>query len=255
VPERIAVERWGTTGPALLCLHGLGGSAGFFGGIGSALSDRCRIVAFDFPGSGGSAVPPRVTFDELAATAVEIAQDLDPPRYILGHSMGTIIGLEAIRQSPRIAAGFLAVGGLLAPRADACERIAARLAIIEERGIAGLGEAVAAANVSARTRVDRPDVLAQLAAIFERQPEAGYLATARALIAWTARPLPPLDGVRCLTIAGAEDRYAPPEDVQALARLLPGAPDAVILPDCAHLPFMEDPRAFSGILDEFLRRG
>ena len=254
MPERIAVERWGTSGPTLLCLHGLGGSAGFFAELGPALSGRCRLVAFDFPGSGRSAVPPSVTFDALAAVAVEVARDLNPPRYILGHSMGTIIGLEAIRQSPGLAAGFLAAGGLLQPRADACERIAARIATIEERGMTGLGDAVAAANVSAQTRAQRPDVLARVAAIFESQSQDGYLATARALITWKARPLPPLDGVQCLAVTGAEDRYAPPQDVRVLAALLPGGRDAVILPDCAHLPFLEDPLAFSQIVDAFLPR-
>jgi pimeloyl-ACP methyl ester carboxylesterase len=254
VPERIALERWGTTGPTLLCLHGLGGSAGFFGPLGSALSGRCRVVAFDFPGSGRSAAPPTVTFDALAAVALEVAQDLDPPRYILGHSMGTIIGLEAIRQLPDVAAGLVAVGGLLQPRADACDRIAARIAMIQERGMTGLGDAVAAANVAARTRAERPGVLARVSAIFEGQPQDGYLATAHALITWKARPLPPLDGVQCLAVTGAEDRYAPPQDVRALAALLPGARDAVIVADCAHLPFLEDPLAFSQVVHEFLPR-
>jgi len=254
VPQRVAVERWGTNRPTLLCLHGLGGSAGFFGELGPALSDRCSVVAFDFPGSGRGVVPPNVTFDALAAVAIEVAQDLNPPRYILGHSMGTIIGLEAIRQSPGIAGGFLAVGGLLQPRADACERIAARIAMIEKSGMTGLGATVAAANVSARTRAERPNVLARVSAIVEGQPQNGYLATARALITWKERPLPPLEGVQCLAVTGAEDRYAPPQDVRALAALLPGARDAVIVPDCAHLPFLEDPLAFRQIVDEFLPR-
>ena len=162
--------------------------------------------------------------------------------------------LSAIRQCPTIASGFLAVGGLLQPRADACERLAARIATIEARGMTGLGETVAAANVSGRTRTSRPDVVSQVAAILEAQPPDGYLATARALITWAARPLPPLESVRCLAVTGAEDRYAPPEDVRALAAHLPGAPAAVIVPDCAHLPFLEDPQTFARIVDEFLAR-
>ncbi len=200
-------------------------------------------------------MPPAVTFDALAAVVVEVAKDLNPPRHVLGHSMGTIIGLEAIRQSPGIAAGFLAVGGLLQPRADACERIAARIATIEERGMAGLGDAVAAANVAARTRAERLDVVARLSAIFEGQPQDGYLATARALITWKGRPLPPLEGVQCLAVTGADDRYAPPQDVRALAAMLPGAADAVVIPDCAHVPFLEDPLVFSRIVEQFLRLG
>lgn len=252
MPERIAVERWGATGPTLLCLHGLGGSTGFFARLGAALAGRARVLAIDFPGSGRSAMPRTLTFDELAGVVVEIARDLPPPVVLLGHSMGTIIGLEAIRQSPSIASGFLAVGGLLQPRPDACERISARLAIIKARGMTGLGETVAAANVSDRTRQGRPDVLALVASIFEQQPHDGYIATARALIAWTARPLPSLTNVHTLAVTGAEDRYAPPDDVRALAARLPGAPDAVIMPACGHLPFLEDPQAFSQIVDQFL---
>src|SRR5262249_43106092 len=160
-------------------------------------------------------------------TTVEVARALEPPLYLLGHSMGTIIGLEAIRQAPDMASGFLAVGGLLQARPDARERIAARLAIIEERGVVGLGPTGPAANVSARTNAARSDIVARVAGIFERQPQAGYVATANALIGWTARPLPPLDGVRCLAVTGAEDRYAPPDDVRAFAAQLPGTPEAV----------------------------
>jgi 3-oxoadipate enol-lactonase len=126
--------------------------------------------------------------------------------------------------------------------------------VIEKDGMTGLGDTVAAANVSARTRADRPDVLARVSTIFEGQPQDGYLATARALITWKARQLPPLEGLQCLAITGAEDRYAPPPDVQALAALLPGAYDAVVVPDCAHLPFLEDPRAFCRVVDKFLPR-
>lgn len=252
MPQRIAVERWGNAGPALLCLHGLGGSTAFFEALGPALSHRARVVAFDFPGSGRSATPRDISFDALASAAVDVAREIDPPLYLLGHSMGTIVALEAVRLAPALASGVLAVGGLRQARADASERIAARIALIEERGMAGLGGSVAAANVSARTRAERPGVVARVSSIFEAQPQGGYLATARALVAWKARPLPALDAVRCLAITGAEDRYAPPEDVRMFAADLPGSPDAVIVPGCGHLPFLEDPHAFGQIVDRFL---
>jgi 3-oxoadipate enol-lactonase len=255
VPEGIALQRWGTSGPTLLCLHGLGGSAEFFAELGAPLAAACRIVAFDLPGSGLSAVPPAVSFEALASITAEVARGLESPIYLLGHSMGTIIGLEALRQAPRMASGFLAVGGLMQARPDARERISARLAIIEERGMLGLGPTVAAANVSARTNTARPDIVARIGDIFERQPQAGYVATARALIGWAARPLPLLDGVRCLAITGAEDRYAPPDDVRAFAALLPGAPTPVVLEDCAHLPFLENPTSFGQIVERYLTGG
>jgi 3-oxoadipate enol-lactonase len=254
VPERIALARWGAAGPTLLCLHGLGGSAAFFSALGPALTGRCRTVAFDLPGSGASPAPPSLTFDALSATVVEVARTIEQPIVLLGHSMGTIVGLEAIRLAPGLAAGFLASGGLLQPRPDACERIAARVAVILRSGMTGLGEGVAAANVSSQTRAARPDVLGLVSGIFEQQPQDGYVQTARALMAWHARPLPPLDGVACLAVTGEEDRYAPPEDVRALAASLPDPAAVEVLPGCGHLPFLEDPFAFSQVVDRFLSR-
>jgi 3-oxoadipate enol-lactonase len=118
----------------------------------------------------------------------------------------------------------------------------------------GLGESVAAANVSSQTRATRPGVLALVSRVFEEQPQDGYVLTARALMTWRARPLPPLDGIACLAITGEEDRYAPPEDVRALAASLPGAAAVAVLPGCGHLPFLEDPQAFSQVVDQFLPR-
>jgi pimeloyl-ACP methyl ester carboxylesterase len=252
VSERIAIERWGTRGPTLLCLHGLGGSTQFFSRIGPALADRVQVVAFDFPGAGQSDVPPAITFDRLASVTVEIARTLTGPVGILGHSMGTIVGLEAIRQAPGLASGLLAVGGLAEAPPDARERIVARVSAIERGGMAGLGIGAAEANVSARTRADRRDVVDQVARIFESQPQDGYVATARCLVAWTARPLADLAGVSCMALTGAEDRYAKPDDVRAFSATLPGAPPAEVLRDCGHLPFLEDPVVFLAVVSRWL---
>src|SRR5207247_47391 len=140
-----------------------------------------------------------------------VARGLETPRIgLIGHSLGTIIALEAIRRAPGLVAGFLAVGGLPEPLPDARARIASRIETIRRDGMIGLGRGVAAANVAARTARERPEVAGLIARLFEMQPIDGYLATAEALTIWTRRPLPPLDGVCCGVVTGEEDRYAPP---------------------------------------------
>lgn len=117
-----------------------------------------------------------------------------------------------------------------------------------------MGASVVAANFSARTQRERPDLTALFAKLFELQSLVGYLATAHALTTWHARPLPALDGVACLALTGDEDLYAPPEAVRAFASAMPPSTSVVTLADCGHLPFLEQPIAFAEAVDVFLRR-
>ena len=110
--RRVFIEEWGS-GPPLLCLHGLGGGTHFFSELGPRLSARHRTIAFDFPGAGQSPSTLPISFEAFAEIVVALAASLnvsDPT--LLGHSMGTIVGLEAIRVSPRFTSRFIAVGGV-----------------------------------------------------------------------------------------------------------------------------------------------
>jgi pimeloyl-ACP methyl ester carboxylesterase len=250
--RRVFIEEWGS-GPPLLCLHGLGGGTHFFSELGPVLSARNRTVAFDFPGAGQSPSTPPITFDGFGEIVVALAASLNVSDLtLLGHSMGTIIGLEAIRASPRLASRFIAVGGVLEAPDSARARISARIAAIRASGISGLGTRAVAGNVSARTNATRPDVTARLAEHFDRQSGNGYLAIADALVAWTARQLPPLEGVKCLAITGEEDRYAPPDAVRKFADQLPEGTRVEVMRDCGHFPFLEQPEAFAEMVERFL---
>ncbi|MEE1052748.1 MAG: alpha/beta hydrolase, partial [Acutalibacteraceae bacterium] len=51
-------EIWGEGDIPVLLLHGWGASFDTFRGIVSALSDRCKLYAVNFPGCGNSQVMP-----------------------------------------------------------------------------------------------------------------------------------------------------------------------------------------------------
>jgi pimeloyl-ACP methyl ester carboxylesterase len=262
---RLHMEVWGTAEtPVLLCLHGLGGGTHFFGALGPALAADCRTVAIDLPGSGSSPLLDAAqsssslafSFDAVADLVVSLArreQARGADVCLLGHSMGTILALEAIRRCPDLIAGLIIAGGLPEPLPDSRTRIGNRAEAIRQRGIAGMGPEVVAANFSQRTQNERSDLTAWFAGRFERQNPIAYAATADALSAWTARSLPPLDRTPCLVITGEEDRYAPPDAIRAFARTLPGQTRVEIMRDCGHLPFLEQPAAFAALVSAFLR--
>jgi 3-oxoadipate enol-lactonase len=267
---RVFLETWGAAEadthagrdvPLLLCLHGLGGGTHFFGALGAslALGGQCRTIAIDQPGSGLSPLADAFSFDAVADLIVALARSGHvgrSPVCLLGHSMGTILALEVIRRAPDLAAALIVVGGLPEPLPGARARIRDRVETIRQRGIAGLGAEVVAANFSRRSRTERPELTALFAKLFDRQDPAAYASTADALAAWTARELPPLDRVPCLVVTGEEDRYAPPDAIQSFARALPPPPSTriEIMPDCGHLPFLEQPAAFAAIVSSFLRK-
>jgi 3-oxoadipate enol-lactonase len=249
---RVHVRRGGA-GPTLLCLHGLGGGVHFFETLGRSLSDRYATLALDLPGSGLSSQPASLTFEHLADVVAAIGSR-HSPLALVGHSMGTIIGLEALRRDPALARGFVAVGGIPEPQASSRDRIAARADRIAATGLEGLGEEVAAANLSERTIRQAPGLAALFGRTFEQQSPEGYVATARALASWTAPPLPPLGGVSCLLVAGEDDRYAPPDAMRAFQATLPPGTALELIPGCAHLPFLERPAEFSALIRTFLDR-
>ena len=249
---RLHVEEWGS-GPALLCLHGLGGGAHFFAALGTALQDRYRTIAPDFPGAGFSPSLSQFSFDALADVVVDLVERTGGcAQAIIGHSMGTIVALEAFRRAPGAALGFIAVGGLSDPLAGARARIATRARQIRRNGLSGLGATVASANLSRETLDRQPGLAALFARLFETQSAAGYLATAEALAQWDARQPPPLEGVRCLAVTGEQDLYAPPEAMRAFATTLPPGTEVEVIPGAAHLPFLEQPAAFAAVVSRFL---
>jgi pimeloyl-ACP methyl ester carboxylesterase len=251
-PAKLHVQEWGA-GPALLCIHGLGGGGHFFSALGPALAGCCRTIAVDLPGAGLSPPLPEFSFDTAASVVVSLARQHEWPHLcVLGHSMGTILALEAARGAPDLVRGLVLVGGLPEPTPAARARIAERVERVRRDGIIGVGEEAVVANFSERTRRERPELTGLFARLFEMQSADGYIDAAEALCAWTGRPLPPLAGVPCLAITGAEDLYAPPDEVRAFARSLPAGTEVEVLPDCGHLPFLEQPVTFSAIVRRFL---
>jgi len=248
---RVRVASWGN-GAVVLCLHGLGGGTHFFAALGALLASSHRVVAVDLPGSGLSPRLPRFSFESCAEITVALARRSAGPVHLLGHSMGTIIAIEAIRRAPGLVSSLVAVGGVPEALAASRARIRDRAAVTRERGLLGLGPDVVAANFSARTRLERPELTGLVAALFERQDPDAYAETAEALAEWNAPPLPHLDAVRCFVVTGEEDRYAPPDTAGAFAQSLPGGTRLEVMRDCGHLPMLERPQEFARLVGQFL---
>ena len=99
---RMSVMEAGT-GPAVLCLHGLGASKGSFLTTLLALAGRFRVIAFDLPGSGDSDKPIGAPYDAayFAGAAVDLLDALHLERaHLIGNSLGGRVALEVGLRAP-----------------------------------------------------------------------------------------------------------------------------------------------------------
>jgi 3-oxoadipate enol-lactonase len=65
------------------------------------------------------------------------------------------------------------------------------------------------------------------------------------------RPELPALRVPTLLVWGEHDTAAPPEIAHEMESLIPGS-GLVLLPQSAHFPYLDEPRAFSAVLRSFL---
>ena len=107
-----------TNGPVILYLHGLGCSKKDFEGAAKIKKlESYYLVAFDFPGSNGSTYPTdmQLTVDDLVEiTNIFISKLGIKEVYLVGHSVGGMIGLIFAEKYPQKVKAFANVEGNLA---------------------------------------------------------------------------------------------------------------------------------------------
>jgi 3-oxoadipate enol-lactonase len=243
-------------GVPVLAIHGLGGSAAFFTGLAARVQADARLLAVDLPGTGRSA-PDEISMAHWVRALDDVAAaQTSEPIVILGHSLGTIVALEAWRtwrsSSDRIR-GLILVGGLPRVRPSIHDRLTERLAALDGiDSLRGWGWRVAPGVFSPATMRARPGIVREFADRFDLQTVESYVRCTRVLLDADATAVASSVTAKTLAITGADDQYAPPALVADFAARIPGARVEVI-PDCGHVPFLERPDEFASLVSTFLR--
>ncbi len=120
------------TGPALLLVSGLGGTAGFWSTSVPALARTCRVISFDQRGIGASTRGDApCTIERLARDCLAVLDAAGAPRAVLlGHSTGGCIGQELARRSPERLDGLILSATWLRPSRYMAALFRTRLAIL-----------------------------------------------------------------------------------------------------------------------------
>ena len=100
---RLHVQRSGSGAPALVFVHGLGGTTATWDGVVAAMSPRHLTVTVDLLGHGASPVPddPALyTRDAALADLDDVLATIDGPAVLVGHSLGGYLSLAHAATRP-----------------------------------------------------------------------------------------------------------------------------------------------------------
>ena len=241
-------------GPPLVLLHANPGDSRDYEAVVPTLSEHWRVLALDWPGYGGSALPAEpgnVTAPWFATVLEQFLRALAlPPAVLVGNSIGGNAALRATVQSPDLVAGLVLVSpGGFTPH-NAITRMFCRFMgsgwALSPRRWAGL-------YLKRRSMT----VEAMLARAAGEQREAERLQLNRAL--WRSFGTAENDlrqiavGLRIPTLLmfGAQDPAIPAhKDGRVAQACLPHAKFCVM--PCGHAPFAEVPEAFLAQVLPFL---
>jgi 3-oxoadipate enol-lactonase len=235
----------GGEGPALLLVHGFGGAAWNFSELAPLLHGR-RLIIPDLPGHGASTPLPAPTLTGFADVLAEL---LDGPVDVLGHSMGGVVALRLAERHPRLVRSVvLAAAAGISSSTRLAEVTIALTGIVQPGRIAGRRVGLVARSQRLRRlvfggfEVANADLLTERAVHgFLRGPTMHTDALGAGLALVADDPRQDLDRVACpvLVLWGARDKQVPLEDGFEYARRL-RAPLRVIA-DCGHLLIGERP--------------
>lgn len=238
-------------GPALLLLHGLGGSHEDWRRQIADLSRRYQLVVPDLRGFGASERREPFTIHQHARDAAALLDTLKIRRaHVVGLSMGGAVAIELALTTPGRVAGLVLANTAPSFELSNWERrymgflrflLAATLGV---EGVARmLGNSTFPAPHQARLRRRQ----------LERASHTSrwvYIASLRALIRWNAEDRLRLIAAPTLVL-GAEHDYTNIEEKRRWATLIPNA-RVHMLPGSRHRSDLDTPRAFNEAVLRFL---
>jgi 3-oxoadipate enol-lactonase len=246
---RLHVETHGPDSPwPLVLLEGLGGDIPGWRRSIPRLSERRRVIAYDFRGNGRSDKPDRpMTMGTLVEDTVAVLDSMGVDRaHLYGQSLGGMVALELALTAPERVRS-LVLGATHAGRARA-----ARVPPELEKAPKGKPFLALYAPDFAR---DHPDHVAEDLITGSRNPQPAHARQrqAEAVADWDAWDRVAGIDVPVMVLHGTSDRLVSVENGRRLAALIPGA-ELVLLVGGGHVYHSERAEESDGAVLAFLHR-
>ena len=225
--------------------HALGCDLTMWDELANALAQDCRVIAYDHRGHGASASPlGPYSMEDLAEDAARLLGELDTgPVLWVGISMGGMVGQELALRHPALVAGLVIANSTSHYPDSAQEMWRARIAKVEDGGLAAIADAVMERYFHEAFRKEQPATVARFRRRVVATNAGGYLACCAAIKDVDTSARLGRIGVPTLVVAGELDMGTPLPMSQAIADAIAGA-RLLVLPNAAHLSVIEQPQLF-----------
>ena len=238
----------------VVLIHAFPLSAEMWDGQRSALPPGWRLFTPDLPGFGGSAGPPAMSVEAMAASVLAAMEARGIRRAVIGGmSMGGYVTFALMRMAPERFSGLVLVNTRATADTDIQKEGRRKMmATAREHGASAIADEMLPKLLGETTKRERLEV----GATVRRMIEGTRADTiAGAVEAMMTRPdsTPLLAEVRvpALIVCGEEDTLTPPSDAEAMHRAIAGS-RLTLLPGAGHLSSLETPEPFNESLRNFL---
>jgi pimeloyl-ACP methyl ester carboxylesterase len=133
---QLGIDCAGEGSPTVVFVHGGFCDRRDWSAQAAALAPHCRVVTFDLPGHGESALPAQATVAALGRAVRSVIERHAGERVVLvGHSLGVDVVLETWRQSSANIVGFVLIEGGLVASGDPAAAVGAVREMIRAAGL------------------------------------------------------------------------------------------------------------------------
>ena len=242
-------------GPPVVLSHALGLDLTMWDALAERLAATNTVLRYDHRGHGGSAKPagPYALHDLVDDAARVIREWGRGPVAFVGLSMGGMVGQGLAVEHPDLLRGVVLANTTARYPEAAAAGWAARIAAVEQGGMAAVAEVVVERYLQPAFRAAHSDAATALKAQLLRADAAGYVAACHAVanVDWQAG----LAAVHtpALVLAGALDQGATVAMAEDLASRIAGA-ELQVFEAASHLSVEEEPDRFHDAVAAFLAR-
>ena len=243
------------TGPkedfAIVFLNSLGTDFRVWDKLLNVLEGRYRTIRIDKRGHGLSTNYEKdISIENLAKDVSNLVENLNLKNICLvGLSIGGLIALEFIKQSPNICNKLILCD--TAPKIGSKDMWADRIKRVEDGGIDAISDDILARWFSVSFLKDRADELQIWKSMLIRTTKSGYVGCCEAISRCDLTDQAKKVNVPTLVIVGDEDGSTPINVVKNGADLIEGSLFRIIK-NAGHLPCIERPNEVGSLFLQFL---
>jgi pimeloyl-ACP methyl ester carboxylesterase len=193
--------------------------------------------------------------EQLATDVLALLDQLSLRRAVFaGCSIGGYVMLEIWRRAPERMTGLVFICSK--PQPDARANLLRRAETIERArtgGVSALFDGMAQTLLSETSRLERPEIVAEIRSHMTLTPEAEVAVQAGLATRPDSVPTVATIRVPILAIAGADDSAVTPADMEAFGSA-PGGCELHVLPGAGHFAAYEQPRKVAALMAPWLRQ-